>query len=64
MYSKYAEIRDSKGLTDYRVAQITGIGRSTFSDWKSGRSEPKADKLLAIAKALDISVEELINKKE
>lgn len=48
-YEKYAKIRDSKGLTDGRVAQLCGFGRSTFTDWKNGRSVPKIDKMQKIA---------------
>jgi len=62
MYTRYAEARDSKGLTDYRVSEITGIARSTFSDWKAGRYKPKVDKLLKIARALEIPVENLIDE--
>lgn len=62
MYTRYAEFRDSKGFTDYRVSEITGIARSTFSDWKAGRYKPKADKLLKIARALDVPVESLIDE--
>ena len=39
VYSKYVKLRNDKGITDYRVAIDTGIRRSTFSDWKSGRSK-------------------------
>lgn len=62
MYTRYAEFRDSKGFTDYRVSEITGIARSVFSDWKAGRYKPKADKLLKIARALEIPVENLIDE--
>lgn len=41
MYKKYVELRDGKGVTDYAVAKETGISKSTFSDWKNGRSKPK-----------------------
>ena len=50
MYGRYVALREKKGVTDYRVAVETGITKSTFSDWKSGRSVPKADKLLSLAK--------------
>lgn len=60
MYEKYARFRDAKGLTDYAVAKKTGIGLSTFSDWKSGRSKPKVDKLAKIATCLNVPIEELI----
>ena len=38
----------------YRVSKATGISASTFSDWKSGRSVPKLDKLKLIADYFDI----------
>lgn len=57
MYKRYAALRDMNGMTDSAVATATGIGRSTFTDWKSGRSEPKLDKLNKIAKYFGTSVE-------
>lgn len=57
MYKKYVALRDEKGVTDYRVAMETGVTKSTFTDWKSGRSVPKLDKLLAIAKYFSVPVE-------
>ena len=48
-YEKYCKLRDAKNMKDSNVAALTGIGKSTFSDWKSGRSEPKNDKLQKIA---------------
>lgn len=57
MYKKYAELRDSKGITDYRVSEDTGITKSTFSDWKSGRSNPKTEKLIILAKYFGVTIE-------
>ena len=56
MYKKYVEIRDKKGITDYQVSKDTGITKSTFSDWKSGRSKPKADKLKILADYFGVEV--------
>lgn len=55
-YEKYCKLRDAKKLKDANVAQATGIGKSTFSDWKSGRSEPKNDKLQKISDFLGVSI--------
>lgn len=41
MYERYVELRDKKGVTDYRVSKDTNITASTFVDWKNGRSKPK-----------------------
>lgn len=57
MYEKYVELRDSKNLTDYRVSEDTGITKSTFSDWRSGRSKPKVDKLKILADYFGVSVD-------
>lgn len=60
MYEKYAELRDLKEITDYRVASDTGITKSTFTDWKTGRSKPKVDKLKILADFFGVSVEYFI----
>ena len=60
MYSKYAELRDRKGVTDYKVAQETGVSTATLTSWKQGVYTPKVDKLLKIADYFGIGIEELI----
>lgn len=57
MYEKYVKLRDEKGVTDYRVSEDTKITKSTFSDWKSGRSNPKVDKLKILADYFGVSIE-------
>lgn len=57
MYEKYKILRDEKGVTDYRVSMDTGITKSTFTDWKSGRSAPKIDKLKLIADYFGVPIE-------
>lgn len=60
MYAKYVKLRDAKGVNDANVSDATGIPRSTFTDWKQGRSNPKIDKLLKIAEYFGVSIEELV----
>lgn len=62
MYERYVKLRDSKHVTDYRVALDTGITRSTFADWKTGRSEPKIDKLKKISDYFDVPIEYFLEK--
>ena len=57
MYEKYVNLREEKGLTDYKVSEMTGIPKSTFSDWKSGRSVPKIEKLKKIADCFGVTVD-------
>lgn len=57
MYENYVKLRDEKGVTDYRVSKDTGITKSTFSDWKNGRSAPKIEKLSLLAKYFGVPIE-------
>lgn len=57
MYEKYLKLRDEKGITDYRVSQDTGIAKSTFTDWKNGRSAPKIEKLKKIADYFGVTID-------
>ena len=60
MYERYVKLRDEKGVTNYRISIDTGIPKSTFSDWKSGRSKPKVEKLGLIADYFGVPIEYLI----
>lgn len=64
MYEIYCELRAQKGCKDSDVAKATGITKSTFSDWKSGRSKPKGEKLEKIADYFGVSVEYLMTGSE
>ncbi len=57
MYKKFETLLQERNLTPYKVSLATGIAQSTLSDWKNGRSKPKFDKLLAIARYFGIPVE-------
>ena len=62
MYEKYVKLRDSKGITDYKVSLDTGITKSTFTDWKNGRSEPKLEKLAKIAEYFVVTVDYFVKE--
>ena len=59
-YAAFEALLKSHKLTVYQVTKATGISASTFSDWKNGRSTPKADKLARIAAFFSISLDELM----
>mgnify|MGYP000937009520 FL=1 len=56
MYEKFAELLDKNNKTAYVVAKETGIAQSVLSDWKTGRSTPKFDKLLILSKYFGVPV--------
>ena len=64
MYEIFLKLLNEKGVTAYKVGKATGIAGSTFTDWKSGRSVPKQEKLQKIADYFGVSLEYLMTGKE
>lgn len=64
MYEYFKKALDEKNMKVSDFSRLSGIGQSTFSDWKSGRSTPKADKMQRIAECLGVSVEYLLTGKD
>lgn len=62
MYKRFEELLIASNKTMYQVSKDTGIAQSTLSEWKSGKSRPKADKLLILANYFSVPVEEFIKK--
>lgn len=42
------------GITQYRLAKLTGIGESTLSEWFSGKHDISLSKFIQILTALEI----------
>lgn len=64
MYSVFESLLEEKGVTAYRVAQATGISTATLTQWKQGKTTPKADKLKKIAEYFGVSLEYLMTGKD
>ena len=60
LYEKYEELLKKTGKTSYQVSKDTGIGQNTLSNWKTGRSKPKVEKLNILAAYFGVKLEELI----
>lgn len=56
-YEKFAQLLSERNIKSVDVSRATGIYTSTFSDWKTGRSNPKMDKLQKIATYFNVPVE-------
>lgn len=64
MYSIYEELLRKRGVTSYQIAKDLGFSPATLSDWKHGRTIPKADKMQMIADYLGVTLEYLMTGKE
>lgn len=61
VYEKFESLLAKTNKTTYQVAKDTGIGQSVFSNWKTGRSKPKTDKLKVLADYFNVSIEYFLN---
>ena len=59
MYSVFAELLAKFGVKASDVSKATGINQTVFSEWKKGKSTPKADKRQKIANYFGVSLEYL-----
>ena len=57
-------IMEQKNMSQLELSRRTGIATSNISDWKKKKTNPKADCLLSICDALDITPEQLLREKE
>ena len=61
MGEKIKELRESKGMSQYRLAEITGINRSTINRYENGSIQKISfDNLLKICKALETDIKNII----
>ena len=61
MGEKIKKLRESKGISQYRLAELTGINRSTINRYENGSIQKISfDNLLRICEALEIDIKEII----
>lgn len=62
LYEKFVELLEKTNKTAYQVSKDTGITKSTFSDWKRGRSKPKVEKLKILANYFGVGIEHFLEE--
>ena len=61
MGEKIKSLRESKGISQYRLAELTGINRSTINRYENGSIQKISfDNLIKICEALEIDIKEII----
>lgn len=61
MGEKIKKLRESKGISQYRLAELTGINRSTINRYENGSIQKISfDNLLKICEALGVDIKEII----
>ena len=58
---KIKEIREEKGITQYRLAQLTGINRSTIKRYEENSIKKiSLENLMKICNALGVDIKEIL----
>lgn len=57
------EIRNKRNITQEQLAEILSISRQTVSKWESGSGFPETEKLLFLAKELNVSLDYLFSER-
>lgn len=57
LYKRFATLLQKKDTTAYKVSKDTGIAQATLSAWKHGKSNPKIDKLIKLAKYFNVPID-------
>lgn len=57
LYDKFVKLRDERGDTNASVSKGTGLNPAVLSEWKSGRSVPKVDKIQKIANYFGVGLD-------
>ena len=58
------ELRKSRNLNQDQLAELASLNRVTIAKYESGKVEPGAQALARLADALDVSVDEILGRRE
>ena len=56
IYSKIEALLSEHNISADRLSKDTGISTASLTDWKKGRSNPKADKIQIIADYFNVPI--------
>lgn len=57
-------LREKIGITQTQLAKLVGIGKSTLSEYESGKANPTAEVIKKIANSLNVSADYLLGLKD
>lgn len=63
MKNKLKEIRKARGLSQTKLSELSGVHRVSIARYELGVNTPTAENLMKLAVALDVSTDELLNRK-
>ncbi len=58
------EARSARGLTQLRLAELLEISPRVYNRWERGIAAPRLDTVVRLAEILEVSLDELLGRKE
>ena len=58
------ELRESRGLTQARLAELLEVSPRGYNRWETGAAAPRLDTLVKIAEILNVTLDELVGRTE
>ena len=62
--SKLVNLRKSKGLSQEALAEKIGVSRHAVSKWERAESSPDTDKLIALSRLYDITLDDMVGSSQ
>ena len=60
--SKLAQVRRKKGLSQVRLAELSGVSRITISRIESGKESPRVQTLQTLSRVLKVKLTDIVEK--
>ncbi len=54
------DLREAAGLSQAKLAELTGVTRNAVSQWEGGETQPSSRRLAKLAKALRVPIDEIM----
>lgn len=62
--NKIKVLRENLKISQTKIAEILGVKQSAVSQWETGETIPRADKLPELAKILGCTIDDLFKNEE
>ena len=59
--NKILQLRKKNGLSQEQLGEVVDVTRQTISNWELGETSPNPEQLKLLSKALNVSIDELLN---
>lgn len=61
---KLRALRQTRGLTQSRLAELLGVSPRVYNRWETGAAAPRLDTVVKVADILEVSLDELVGRSE